>query len=33
MGYPLRNVNSLSEFVLQPVPIDIARIEKLESVV
>ena len=33
MGYPLININSLSEFELQPVPIDIARMEKLESVV
>ena len=31
MGYPLRD--SLSEFELQPVPIDNARMEKLESVV
>ena len=31
MGYPLRN--SLSEFELKPVLIDIARMEKLESVV
>ena len=31
MGYPLRD--SLSEFELQPVPIDTARMEKLESVV
>ena len=33
IGYPLRNVNSLSEFELQPVPLDTARMEKLESVV
>ena len=31
MGYPSRD--SLSEFNLQPVPIDNARMEKLESVV
>ena len=31
MGYPLRD--SLSEFELLPVPIDNARMEKLESVV
>ena len=33
MGNPLRNVNSLSEFEFQPVPIDNSRMEKLESVV
>ena len=33
IGYSLRNVNSLSEFELQPVLLDTARIEKLESVV
>ena len=33
MGYPLRDYKSLSEFELLPVPIDNARMEKLESVV
>ena len=37
MGYPLseplKNVNFLSEFELQQVPVDNARMEKLESVV